>query len=96
MIESKTENDALLQEVLSGPLCSPWMPGSLEFRTKSKVGFPTNRPLEGLLNLSRAAQLGDWRSEFDVEDRVRHGDGLSGRWAIPFFERDFVGYRVTE
>jgi hypothetical protein len=47
-------------------------------------------------SLSRAAHLGDWRSEFDVEDRVRHCDGLIGRGAIPFFERDFVCYRVTE
>jgi hypothetical protein len=47
-------------------------------------------------SLSRAAHLGDWRSEFDVEDRVRHSDGLIGRGAIPFFERDFVSYRVTE
>jgi hypothetical protein len=47
-------------------------------------------------SLSPAAQLGDWRSEFDVEDRVRHCDGLIGRGAIPFFERDFVCYRVTE
>ena len=45
---------------------------------------------------SPAAQLGDWRSEFDVEDRVSHCDGLIGRGAIPFFERDFVCYRVTE
>jgi hypothetical protein len=30
---------------------------------------------------SPAAQLGDWRSEFDIEDRVRHCDGLIGRRA---------------
>jgi hypothetical protein len=86
----------LLQEVLGGPPCSPWMCGSLEFCAKSKVRFPPNSRLDGLLNSSRAAQLGDWRSEFDVEDRVRHCDGLIDRWAIPFFEGDFVCYRVTE
>jgi hypothetical protein len=49
-----------------------------------------------LLAAKTSAQLGDWRSEFDVEDRVRHCDGLIGRGAIPFVERDFVCYRVTE
>jgi len=39
--------------------------------------------------LSPAAQLGDWRSKFDVENRVRHCDRLIGRGAIPLFERDF-------
>ena len=72
------------------------MCGSLEFRTKSKVCFPANSRLDGLLNASRAARLGDRRSEFDVEDRIRHGNGLIDRWAIPFCERDFVCYRVTE
>jgi hypothetical protein len=48
------------------------------------------------LQQSPAAQLGDWRSKFNVEDRVRHCDGLIGRGAIPLFERDFVCYRVTE
>ena len=47
-------------------------------------------------SLSRAVRLGDWRSEFDVEDRVRRCDGVIGRGAIPFAERDFVCYRVTE
>ena len=47
-------------------------------------------------SLSPAVHLGDWRSEFDVEDRVRHCDRLIGRGAISFFERDFVCYRVTE
>jgi hypothetical protein len=56
VLESKTENDALLQEVLGGPPCSPWMCGSLEFRTKSKVRFPANSRLDGLL-LTRHAQL---------------------------------------
>jgi hypothetical protein len=41
-------------------------------------------------------RLGDGRLEFYVKDRVRHRDGLISRGTIPFFERDFVGYRVTE
>jgi hypothetical protein len=40
VIESKTENDALLQEMLGGPPCLPWMGKVFEFSTKSKVGFP--------------------------------------------------------
>lgn len=48
------------------------------------------------ISLLPVARLGDWRLEFDVEDRVRHRDGLIGRGTIPFFERDFVGYRVAE
>src|ERR1700722_17273270 len=46
--------------------------------------------------LLRAGQLGDRRSEFDVENRVRHGDGQIDRGAIPFVERDLVCYRMTE
>ena len=63
-------------------------------RNRGSPGF--SESLLAKTSLSRAVQLGDWRSEFDVEDRVRHCDGLCGRWAIPFVERDFVCYRVTE
>jgi hypothetical protein len=48
------------------------------------------------LSLLPVARLGDWRLEFDVKDRVRYRDRLIGRGTIPFFERDFVGYRVAE
>jgi hypothetical protein len=46
--------------------------------------------------MSRAGQHGDWRSEFDVKDRVRRRDGMNGRGAVPFAEHDFVCYRETE
>jgi hypothetical protein len=46
--------------------------------------------------MSRAGQHGDWRSEFDVKDRVRRRDGMNGRGAVSFAEHDFVCYRETE
>jgi hypothetical protein len=97
VIESKTENDALPQEKLGGSHRAHGGSAKVLNSARSlRVAFQQT-VVEWLPNLLRAAQLGDWRrSEFDVEDRVRHSDSLRSRWAIPFFERDFVCYRVTE
>jgi hypothetical protein len=88
-----------------GGLIKMWLTTNADFeceRNATERALPESRFARFLrtplakTSLSPAAQLGDWRSEFDVEDRVRHCDGLIGRGAIPFVERDFVCYRVTE
>jgi hypothetical protein len=45
-------------------------------RNRGSPGF--SESLLAKTSLSRAVQL-DWRSEFNVEDRVRHCDGLFGK-----------------
>ena len=92
-------NEALrgcLDALASVPKSDEFLGQMMAAITRGNRACARNRYSLAKTSLLHPARLGDGRLEFYVEDRVRHRDGLISRGTIPFFERDFVGYRVTE